>query len=300
MDIAAIGSLLGGLGQAAGGIGGLFGNRSVSQPDMSFAQNWRNDEMALARQQMQLQQDFAQQGIRWRVADAKAAGLHPLAALGAQPVQYSPVSVGGSYPDTGSYSSGGSDIGASLANLGQGVGRAVAATQSKMERVQTAFEIARQQQELTRGDLENQVLASRLAVMQQGAGPGLPGGSGGVAGGVAPESQVLATTTGGFTTHPSQASKAEDEFGAPLMAEMLYRNRLLPMLGKAPPSTIVAAMKKKYPGATGAYWDYVKMDWQPTYHKSGEGMLRRYTNWRRGADSGWTYGTGSAAPYMAP
>lgn len=37
-----------------------------------------------------LQREFAQQGIRWRVEDAKAAGLHPLAALGMQPAQASP------------------------------------------------------------------------------------------------------------------------------------------------------------------------------------------------------------------
>lgn len=31
-----------------------------------------------------LQREFAQYGVRWRVADARAAGLHPLAALGIQ------------------------------------------------------------------------------------------------------------------------------------------------------------------------------------------------------------------------
>lgn len=37
-----------------------------------------------------LQREFAQKGIQWRVADAKAAGLHPLAALGASGASYSP------------------------------------------------------------------------------------------------------------------------------------------------------------------------------------------------------------------
>ena len=37
-----------------------------------------------------LQREFAQSGIQWKVADAKKAGLHPLAALGAQTASASP------------------------------------------------------------------------------------------------------------------------------------------------------------------------------------------------------------------
>ncbi|MEM2002493.1 MAG: hypothetical protein QXT77_07620 [Candidatus Methanomethylicaceae archaeon] len=36
------------------------------------------------------QREFAQKGIRWRVADAKAAGVHPLFALGAQTSSFTP------------------------------------------------------------------------------------------------------------------------------------------------------------------------------------------------------------------
>lgn len=45
-----------------------------------------------AREQAALQREFAQKGIQWRVADAKAAGIHPLYALGAQTNSYQPVS----------------------------------------------------------------------------------------------------------------------------------------------------------------------------------------------------------------
>lgn len=54
-----------------------------------------------ARKNRQMQQQFAQQGIQWKVADAKAAGLHPLAALGAQTHAASPVYVGGSFGELG-------------------------------------------------------------------------------------------------------------------------------------------------------------------------------------------------------
>lgn len=52
------------------------------------------DQLAFGRENMQMQRDFAQHGVRWKVADAKAAGLHPLAALGANVSSPSPVSVG--------------------------------------------------------------------------------------------------------------------------------------------------------------------------------------------------------------
>lgn len=49
---------------------------------------------SISNRQMDLQKEFAQYGIQWKVADAKAAGIHPLAALGANTVSYSPISVG--------------------------------------------------------------------------------------------------------------------------------------------------------------------------------------------------------------
>lgn len=40
------------------------------------------------------QKEYAQHGISWKVADAKRAGIHPLAAIGANTMAYSPVSIG--------------------------------------------------------------------------------------------------------------------------------------------------------------------------------------------------------------
>lgn len=44
-----------------------------------------------ARQQEAIQREFAQHSIRWRTEDAKAAGLHPLYAMGASGSTYSPI-----------------------------------------------------------------------------------------------------------------------------------------------------------------------------------------------------------------
>lgn len=52
----------------------------------------RNEALAreMAAQNEALQREFAQMGIRWRVEDAKAAGLHPLFALSGGGAAYSP------------------------------------------------------------------------------------------------------------------------------------------------------------------------------------------------------------------
>lgn len=44
----------------------------------------------IAKQNYQQQKEFAQNSIQWRVDDARKAGLHPLAALGAQGSYYTP------------------------------------------------------------------------------------------------------------------------------------------------------------------------------------------------------------------
>lgn len=108
----------GGLGAAlvgAGGsiVGGLLGNASRSSPTDHFADN------------AALQKEFAQNGIRWKVADAKAAGLHPLAALGAQTASFTPGYVG----DTGS-----ANDYSFLADAGQQIGRAIDAKATAEER----------------------------------------------------------------------------------------------------------------------------------------------------------------------
>lgn len=110
-----------------------------------------------------LQKEFAQQGIQWKVADAKAAGIHPLAALGAQTTSFSPVSVG-----EPSLASG-------LASAGQDISRAVDATRNQTQKVD-AYTKTVQDLNVRRMGLENELLASQIAkVNQAGVSPALPG-----------------------------------------------------------------------------------------------------------------------------
>lgn len=164
--IAAIGGALGGLGQAAGGAAGLFGGGSNNSG------YWQ--QLGIMREQAQLQREFAQNGIQWRVQDAKAAGIHPLYALGGSGATYSPsgISVGGGT---------GSDLGRDLANMGQGLGRAVAAASSKEDRADAAYQSQMRIMGLERASLENrlletQIAASQGALMRAQVGPGIPTG----------------------------------------------------------------------------------------------------------------------------
>lgn len=152
-----------------------------------------------ARRNEAAQREFAQQGIRWKVADAKAAGIHPLYALGASTHSFTPSHVG----DT--------SMGSGLAAAGQDIGRAITATQTQEERERAE---AQRQSERAEGSrsrrlsemlLEEQVAAARQSNIRsaaetdlireqlaqsisrrlgQGVGPAMPSGMGVVPAGI--------------------------------------------------------------------------------------------------------------------
>lgn len=110
----------------------------------------------------QLSKEFAQQGIRWKVEDAKAAGLHPLAALGAQTSSFSPVSVGTP------------SLGEGVAGAGQDISRAINSTRDSTARVD-AYSKTIQDLNIQRMGLENQLLGSQIAkINQAGIPPAMP------------------------------------------------------------------------------------------------------------------------------
>lgn len=113
------------LGSVVSGIGNLIGGASAA--------NTAEDN---AIRNIDAQREFATHGIQWKVADAKAAGINPLAALGAQTNSFSNV-VG----DDGAFGRG-------IAAAGQDVGRALMATQDKEDKKDV---------------LERQLLEARIA-----------------------------------------------------------------------------------------------------------------------------------------
>ena len=139
-----IGDAIGGaIGAAGSVVGGLLGQSASAQAN---------------EQNYQAQKEFAQNGIRWRVADAKAAGLHPLAALGAQTSGYTPSAFVG---DT-------SWMGDAAQNLGQSIGRAAEAKMTARERARERA-IADQSVALTMENsrLKNEFLQTQIAAQKQ-------------------------------------------------------------------------------------------------------------------------------------
>lgn len=96
-------NLLGGLLSAGGAIGGALINSSASR-DI----NSKNAD---------LQKEFAQNSIQWKIADAKKAGIHPLYALGAQGYSASPSYVG--YDKGAGIRDGAAALGSGIANAGR-------------------------------------------------------------------------------------------------------------------------------------------------------------------------------------
>lgn len=109
--------------------------------------NFNDQSLRIAQQNQEMQREFAQHGISWKIDDAASRGIHPLAALGAQTASFSPISLGGSAAT--------SDLG----TAGQDVARAfAAAAPAETRTAREAQEIA-----LEKGRLENEVLRSQLA-----------------------------------------------------------------------------------------------------------------------------------------
>lgn len=120
-------------------------------------------QQAQARDNEKNQREFAQQGIRWRVQDAEAAGIHPLYALGAQTNSFSPVSLG-TTTDT--------SLGSAVASAGQDVSRAMNATRTAPER-ESAIDKTIQDLTVQNMALKNEALAVQIAKLRN-TNPPLP------------------------------------------------------------------------------------------------------------------------------
>lgn len=137
-------------------VGGLLGSKSASKANEAAA--------AQAAQEREMQKEFAQNGIRWKVADAKAAGIHPLYALGANTVSYQPNTVGQVVDDSMSRAMGA---------VSQDLSRAFNTTRTESERDQ-AFASTVQALSLEKMGLENELLGSQIAKLRQTPNPPLP------------------------------------------------------------------------------------------------------------------------------
>lgn len=269
-------------------LGGMMGSNE-KEKDRQF-------QLQQAAKNEALQREFAQNSIRWKVEDAKAAGLHPLAALGTQSAGYSPtiISSGSANP-----------MGDAVRGAGQDLSRALTATRTGSERVD-AYTAAIQGLNLERGQLENDLLRSRIARLNSGqVGPAAPqpagepyltdgaGGPGGVKDkpmdvmvnrnnpyaepGAVADTGWARTASGGWAPIPSKDAK--DRLEDITIPQLMwgYRNNILPNLpgnlgaNNHPPQSAL-------PPGHKWQWSYKDQAWYPVPTKFRGGG---------GAGGGW-------------
>lgn len=145
-------------------------------------------DMGAAKDQSQLQEKFAKNAIQWKVKDAQAAGIHPLYALGANTVSYSPVSVGSTWQDT-------------LSGMGADLSRAASAVSTAGTR---GADDAIGRLALERAGLENDLLRAQIASV----------GSRLAAPHVGPAMPSVNTPAGNWMVSPfTPAQEAENQYG---------------------------------------------------------------------------------------
>lgn len=130
------GALIGGASSIAGGV--LSGSRNQK----------------LSKDFLDWQKTLAQSGIRMRVADAKAAGLHPLFALGAAPQSSAPAVIG----DT---------LGTGISEAGQHVGGAVSRLPGRSEKKERGLRMQLLESQIAETDARKNLLDSEAARNKQ-------------------------------------------------------------------------------------------------------------------------------------
>lgn len=225
------GATIAAVGSGVNLIQDIFGSDEPSDWHKEQYFEQRDYARAMAERNIALQKEFAQHGVRWKLEDAKAAGIHPVAALGGGGASFAPITVGevSAPPERRP-----SQIGNAMMDMGQNISRAVKASSDIMTRQQ----LEANELDLEAKRLEIQILGQRLTGLQRSqVGPAQPSLSA-----VSPEEKVMQpditytkTKTGGVAPVPSEAfaDRAEDQF-LPQLA-WAARNLLLPMDPDRPP-----------------------------------------------------------------
>lgn len=236
-----------------------------------------------------LQREFAQHGLRWKVEDAKAAGLHPLYALGGQGATFSPLTA---IADQGTPSPT-----LDLAGLSQNITGAMARTSTGQEKQMQQLQLQSMQLDVEGKTIDNQMRATQLRQLQ--TGPNFPGSDNFIPGqgnsgmkinpaertqsapgrpaqekGWVPDVGYARTDTG-LTPVPSKDVKEriEDQ----LVPESMWaaRNYILPNIGKGekPPKSMLPK------GYNDWYWDPSRQEFRPT--RTGMEQFKHLTRKRR-------------------
>lgn len=278
--------------------GAVVGGAIQGEQQRSVAEAAGLHALATLDENRRMQREFAQMGIQWRAEDARKAGIHPLAALGAQTHAFQPSFVG----DSGG--GGGSEWGF-LSEMGQQAIRALSASSTQEQREMEQLQVATAHTQLEGATIDNQIKLARLREMQS-VGPAFPRvntdnfvpGQGNTAGmvidrplervvsapnrpaqeaGWRPDVSYSRTDTGLQPMIPTSLSESleSDPIGGVMWS---IRNRLAPNFSGegAPPKSMLP------PGAKSWRWDYGSQEWQPSSSPGPHGAKRLQNWWPKG------------------
>ena len=217
-------------GSAISAVGNLIGGL--------IGQDAADDATDFAARQLRFQNLAAKKSIQWRVKDARAAGIHPIYALGAQAFNPSPISISGDSP-----------LASGLANMGQDIGRAVDAGLSRPQRaIQEATQMAsldlmKAQTEQIKGQTDAIRAQTRASITGQGNAPALAELFKGLAPREAQPAKVTRTPWRMFgvdfepSTQASDAQALEDrggEMSGDLLGPLIIMQDLAKKVGELP------------------------------------------------------------------
>lgn len=217
-DFAGAGSFLSGLSS----LGGLFGGGGLSARKSAALEAQYNREVM-------------QNQIQWRTADAKAAGVHPIYALGAPAVSFAPSVAGGNDSAV-----------QRISEAGQGISRAAQAfSDSKQRRILFDQEVRMNDLKIKDAEIALQKSASDMAMARTGATVPMNGSGAGILvkpsettftrkgdrslerAGPAPAVKEFVNRDGSVTIWPSADAKQAIE-DSMYEWEHMYRNRFVP------------------------------------------------------------------------
>lgn len=164
-----IGDVIGGITDPIGTVVDVAGNILGNVTSSKNAQTSADAALQAAKINTEYQKEFAQQGIRWRVDDAKEAGLHPLAALGAQTPSYTPSFSMDAFNQPSSDA-----LGSGLRALGQNISRAKQVKMLEQERVLDNAWKSAQIERLKADTALAQAQAAKMVVDSQQLPPAFP------------------------------------------------------------------------------------------------------------------------------
>jgi len=162
-------SLIGDIGKAAFGnqlIGSTVGALAGDLLQYDAAERSIDAQMQQAQRNIDMQREFAQHGVRWRVEDAKAAGVHPLFALGGSGAAFSPNPIVVGHENEA--------LGRGISNMGQNLSRAIGAQETQEQRLARELQMEAVLAGITKDYAQASYWQNMAANLRQGNKAGSP------------------------------------------------------------------------------------------------------------------------------